>query len=656
MSEKYPVEESVLKEGPFDNIALAFSGGGYRAASYSLGVLSYLHKLKQEDGRTLLENVTFISSASGGTIANAMYAQHNANGKSFDDFYRNLFDNLTGTNLLKRVMDILNEDICWEKTPDKNKNMINAFALAYDECLFNGKLLGDLYIPESGTHLEEVCFNTTEFYRGLLFRQNIKMKTDSKPDEKFRYGNFTIHLKDDVKNKLKLSDLLAASSCFPAGLEPIIFPDDFTYKCAENDVPEQKELTSETLLDALFIELREMDEKELSRIYGETSVKEMIKTLPYKPSCDQIEKAFENIQKSGDLKFGFMDGGITDNQALESIMDAQERRISKNTTFRPFNLMLINDVDNHFMDPWEPAISDIKWWGRLSVQWYRLVFAMILSAGIGMLILGFKDFFRNNVCNYLLVMVGTLFSLAGIVVWGCIFWIKKFIKGKSSSKKGLDLANTFSEEIVENLFKRFRSVPLGIILNMLTERVSSTLLLNTDIFLKRIRYLLENAAGNKSYSGCIRHNYIYELSFSNDSEREKNNKEAVIPGRSMKIVAQSAFKMGTTLWFDKNDQDNDTRAAVIACGQFTTCYNLLEFIRKMREVKEGAAVSHYNRLPEDHRKKVDYLEGLLKKDFESFNIEPFWMYNQYGVELQLKDFKRANLCALKQHQEFEKLR
>ena len=50
------------------NIGLAFSGGGYRAATFDLGTLSFLNSVRLDDGHTLLDRVTALSSVSGGTI------------------------------------------------------------------------------------------------------------------------------------------------------------------------------------------------------------------------------------------------------------------------------------------------------------------------------------------------------------------------------------------------------------------------------------------------------------------------------------------------------------------------------------------------------------------------------------------------------------
>src|ERR1700722_17507832 len=158
---------------PFANIALAFSGGGFRAASFALGVLSYLNKLQftaEDDplnGKRLLEQVTYMSSASGGTIATALYALYSAKGQPYSAFYVKLFEGLEGEFLLQKALSILSHRKAWRKRPNKSRNFINAFSMAYDEYLFSGETLKALFYGEAKGHLQEVCFNTTEFYTGL---------------------------------------------------------------------------------------------------------------------------------------------------------------------------------------------------------------------------------------------------------------------------------------------------------------------------------------------------------------------------------------------------------------------------------------------------------------------------------------------------------
>lgn len=67
-----------------DFIALSFSGGGLRAAAFSYGVLQGLRQLERQPGRTLFDDVRFISSVSGGSLTAAYVGLHGAD--SFDDF------------------------------------------------------------------------------------------------------------------------------------------------------------------------------------------------------------------------------------------------------------------------------------------------------------------------------------------------------------------------------------------------------------------------------------------------------------------------------------------------------------------------------------------------------------------------------------------
>jgi Patatin-like phospholipase len=137
---------------PFGNIALAFSGGGFRAASFSLGVLAYLNRLSIGNGtdrQPLLERVRYISSASGGTITNAHYALHKARGKDFNSFYSTQHNAMQGEGLLEQALDKLNRKEVWERI-FKKRNIINSFALSYDgPLLFNKATLGELRTPAS---------------------------------------------------------------------------------------------------------------------------------------------------------------------------------------------------------------------------------------------------------------------------------------------------------------------------------------------------------------------------------------------------------------------------------------------------------------------------------------------------------------------------
>lgn len=616
-------EQTPDREGtPFENIALTFSGGGFRAASFALGVLSYLNQLKQRNNKPLLENVSYISSASGGTITNAMYAQASASGKPFKKFYNSLFENLTGTKLLETVFDKLNKESGWKERPNKKQNLINAFALAYDENLFNGEVLGCLCRLESSTHLDEVCFNTTELYRGLLFRQNVKLKSDKEPigDSNFRYGNSRINIKEEVAAKLKISDVLAASSCFPAGFEPVIFPDDFTYNKTNIGDSRCGELDSSTLLAGLNIQLNEMKRSELERIYGKKEVAEVIKKMPKEPTPEDIKKAVADIPISSGFKFGLMDGGITDNQALESVLDAHERRLSQNqTSFRPFDLILVNDVSSDFMDPWQPdkANSSYTGWKGITIYAILIISSLLFAVGIGMLVSGFVVTFEKIRHTQLMILFGTLITLLSGMVVGTLLAIRFAFTMNMGVMKRLNLDKNFSKSIRRNLFSHFGSTSIVVIFRMIKERFTSILVLNNDVFLKRIRFLLYNIADKSDrYKDIVQANHIFDLSYSNDGRDISGGKQKIIPGNNIKKVAQTAFELGTHLWFDQNKQKYESKAAVIAAGHASTCYNLLLYIYKLKS-------SGYADLTQDYKDNVDFLENNLKADFAEFNSDPF---------------------------------
>jgi len=101
---------SDLKPKQPQHIALSFSGGGFLAASYSLGCLSYMESV-YAGGIKLTALVQFISSSSVGSIINLAYTASQRKGQSFEEFYHHLYWNvLQGTKLADHVFEILRAD------------------------------------------------------------------------------------------------------------------------------------------------------------------------------------------------------------------------------------------------------------------------------------------------------------------------------------------------------------------------------------------------------------------------------------------------------------------------------------------------------------------------------------------------------------------
>jgi len=629
---------------PFANIALAFSGGGFRAASFALGTLAYLEKAG------LLERVTYLSSASGGTIATAMYALNNAEGKGFGHFYSALHSNIAGTGLLERVMEILNDKDAWKARPHKRRNFINSFAMAYDERLFGHKNLGALTGSKT-THLQEVCFNTTEFYRGILFRQTVKMQPDKKAaaDKTYLYGNFIINLEHDTAKGLKLADLMAASSCFPAGFEPIIFPDDF----------ENADATRASLLQHLTVEPQELGREEMELLYGKAAVKQLEASLPKPVDVKKLQETAKKLPLQTNFKAGFMDGGITDNQGVESMLRANDRRVKQETEFKPFDLMMVCDVGSHFMKPYElPEPKPASW---LTIGKTMVLCGLLAVLGAAGLIWGIMN--SPGVWAILAIIAGTLAFVCGSVVIGLLQWIRKTLASNTNDDNTdsgkLNLNKTFSPQIVNKLFEYFRSTPFSVLKTMMTERGSSMLILNNSVFLKRIRQLLyQRFFDPEKCSHREKASHVYDLSFTNDTNRLQNDPAYLAPSRSIQLVAEQAFNMGTTLWFDEANQKAHTEAALVACGQFTTCYNLLVYIDRLKynkkqagdapedNIKNGVADKPpYDSFTEAEKQKLDELEQLMSGHYEAFKKDPYWLYNEQCRAYVSKDWKDVSVAA-----------
>lgn len=605
---------------PFDNIALTFSGGGFRAGAFALGTLSYLNHLTLEDETPLLQKVTYISSASGGTIASAMYAHHQAQGLPFGTFFKSLYINLEGETLLNTALEVLNDNSNWKNT-SKSRNMINAFAIAYDQMLFEGAEAKSLE-ANPASHLDEVCFNTTEFYRGLLFRQAVKMKTDTKAgkDKTFLFGNYIVNLEQEAAEKLKLGDLLAASSCFPGGFEPIIFPSDFG--------------NSNYLLSHLKVQLQELSMEELHFLYNEADVKKIQDTTPL-PDCAAIVKALENVPLKADFNIGLMDGGITDNQGIESMMRANDRRVKRETAFTPFDLMLVNDVGSHYMDPYKIANTKNPLTGKVNTKRLMAIAISGMAVSVTGIVLSF--FWQQPAASKWLLLASTfIFVLSSLMFTALVFLNKgkTWVKNKASNL----LSKTFSAAVIAKLFHFLGHTPVGVLGNMLVQRGKSMAILNVDVFLKRVRQLLYRQFYDEAKQHYrIKSNHVYDLSFTNDINFNSNKSLLQLkPGRNIQIVAEKAYSMGTTLWFDESHESHSL-AALIACGHFTTCFNLLEYTGRLIDSAIFAG------LEEKYKDRLKALHLKLSDDYKILNNDPFHFYNDMGKQFGISDFKPYNV-------------
>ncbi|WP_428741003.1 patatin-like phospholipase family protein [Tenacibaculum sp.] len=467
----------------FKSIALCFSGGGYRAACFSLGTLSLLEKVG------LLENVKAISTVSGGTITGVKYSESQIEGKNFQTFFDEYYEWLNKDELAGNALDHLRSPLIWNQPENKHKrkNPINAFAIEYNN-FTNHTTLGQIQdvISERKTHLKRVVFNATDFDSTHQFRfQNIE-------GNRKRFGNSKIHSNyKGVIDDIKLGDVIAASTAFPGGFEPMGFPNDFS------------------------------------------------------PIHNDLEE------------IGLMDGGIVDNQgASVFVSETQNKCDEKNEDYDVFFLC---DVSSPYPGEGFKFASDSK---------FNVYVSYISSAFTLLFVLLTTVFF--GVQKWWIPYTISVVILAFLA---CIHFLFFSLSKLMQNETGID----------QKLYLPPRRVGFYIL-----NRAKSLMRMASVVFLKNDRrqhaYAIYNAFPNKIITSTV-----YELRCKDPSgnqttqpENEKRWKDIVAhTGEISQAIIDNSKKstsFGTTLWFTKKDKAANMLDTVVACGEYTTCYNLLAYM------------------------------------------------------------------------------
>ena len=118
--------------------ALCLSGGGYRAAMFHLGVMTYLNEIRSTDGSRLLDHVHTITSISGGALPGLLYVVGEKEEKNRIDTFKTLYRQLKDNNLGEKLVKRFNEE------SPKGTSLIKVLADVYDDIFFHGELFKDI--------------------------------------------------------------------------------------------------------------------------------------------------------------------------------------------------------------------------------------------------------------------------------------------------------------------------------------------------------------------------------------------------------------------------------------------------------------------------------------------------------------------------------
>lgn len=128
----------------------------------------------------------------------------------------------------------------------------------------------------------------------------------------------------------------------------------------------------------------------------------------------------------------------------------------------------------------------------------------------------------------------------------------------------------------------------------------------------RYNALYENAV----WKNRLLSNNVNELSSKGSWRWKKNYPDYLKPSQAIIENSDKASSMGTTLWFTKDDRENEIPEALLACGQYTICMNLLEYIEKLKKDMSNTTDTH---------KLLLGCEQQLKSDWEQFQSNPKYL-------------------------------
>ncbi len=346
------------------NIGMSFSGGGYRAAAFDLGALSFMNSIRLEDGRTLLDCVKVLTSVSGGTITALKYMLARARGQEVEQMIDELFDFLCNGDVIIKGLQGLSDE-----KANRNASSIRIMANIYDEYLFGGAVMGDIIDNHDKVPVSDYTALATDFDNSLPFRFRLT-KGQMIDGERMTFGVFgnqKHNISRSVVRHITLGEALACSSCFPSGFEPMMYPDDF--------------------------------------------------------KVSQMPEVACNIK----CRFGIMDGGVVDNQGLDPIILAEERlrkyREDKERTDCALDLVIISDVASPYMTGYTPCEQMMpKGVGKLTLgrlRNYGLI-ALVVSMVLFILALVLGSNFWLGVMSVILALI-TIANIIGAVLKNKMF-------------------------------------------------------------------------------------------------------------------------------------------------------------------------------------------------------------------------------------------
>jgi NTE family protein len=272
--------ERPLTQGRSDELAvvLSFSGGGVRAAALAYGVLEALAKTRIPDAtgaHRLLDDVTLISSVSGGSFPAAYYGLYGD--RIFTDFEAGFLKRRVGRAMLLRLAAPWN----WLRLLSSSFGRSDLAAELYDDLLFHG-----------------ATFAAINDHPGPMIAIQA---TDVVEGTRFGFSNYWFGPICSDLSRFPVARAVAASAAFPIVFSPLVLR-NYAGGCDYHEPP--------WVADA----------------------------LAQGPDAGRLYQNARHLHAYGDAaarpRIYLVDGGVADNLGLHRVLDAVTNRRSIKTLLR----------------------------------------------------------------------------------------------------------------------------------------------------------------------------------------------------------------------------------------------------------------------------------------------------------------------------------
>ncbi|WGD34748.1 patatin-like phospholipase family protein [Olleya sp. YS] len=287
---------------------------------------------------------------------------------------------------------------------------------------------------------------------------------------------------------------------------------------------------------------------------------------------------------------GLMDGGIVDNQGASVFLTTKEDA-------NPYSLFFINDVSSPYVNKDKNETFKFAETSKLSKVLTILSNPILL---VGFILLSIFAFIKNWWLLYSIFLIISTFQL--VIQLGLLMLSIKIGK-------------------LTNLTETFKVAPhrLG---KYLINRLNSLLIMSGVVMLKNDRRQNASKLYN-SYNEIAITSAIYELRCKDSDKPEFALEwEKIKPytndiSENIKTIANRCASFGTNLWFDRKAKSNNMLDQLIACGEFTTCYNLIAYLVRFHEDKIKGKDA-----------ELTAIFNLLLEYWEQFQANPLWLVKE----------------------------